>query len=231
MQVNDVKESDDIQANDMILCQKNKDDSTKTDTVIINVKKNNKMTFQEFANREGITYEAVRRRVLKFQDELTEHIIQQGNVKYLDEYAVNFLQENSRKSSSPELQPLIAAQRELAVLQYENERLKQEQERLKQENAKLQKTCEKWKNTCADLEKEKQRYITELASTEQKNNSDEDYKKLMERYIQSLEDNDKRLKQQVDLLEKRYGIAQKRIRVLEHPEEYSLSLDDDADTE
>lgn len=221
-----------MQTTDAVLIKKNKDDATKTDTVMIETKNNDgKMTFQEFAKLEGITYEAVRRRVLKFQDELTEHIIQQGNVKYLDEYAVNFLQENSRKSSSPELQPLIAAQRELAVLQYENERLKQEQERLKQENAKLQKTCDKWKNACADLEKEKQRYITELASTEQKNNSDEDYKKLMERYIQSLEDNDKRLKQQVDLLEKRYGIAQKRIRVLEHPEEYSLSLDDDADSE
>lgn len=220
-----------MQVNDMILCQKNKDDSTKTDTVIINVKKNNKMTFQEFAKLEGITYEAVRRRVLKFQDELTEHIIQQGNVKYLDEYAVNFLQENSRKSSSPELQPLIAAQRELAVLQYENERLKQEQERLKQENAKLQKACDKWKNACTDLEKEKQSYIAKLASAEQKRNDDADYKKLMERYTQSLEVNDTRSKHQIDLLNKSLEIASEHLDVLKHPEKYSLSLDDDEDTE
>ena len=217
-----------MQANDMILCQKNKDDGTKTDTMIIDVKKSNKkMTFQEFANLEGITYEAVRRRVLKFQDELTEHIIQQGNVKYLDEYAVNFLQENSRKSSSPELQPLIAAQRELAVLQYENERLKQEQERLKQENAKLQKTCDKWKNACADLEKEKQRYIAELASAEQKRNDDADYRKLMQRYTQSLEVNDTRLKSHIDLLKQALEIAHGRIDVLEHPEKYDLTLSDD----
>lgn len=210
-----------MQANDMILCQKNKDDGAKTDTMIIDVKKSNrKMTFQEFANLEGITYEAVRRRVLKFQDELTEHIIQQGNVKYLDEYAINYLQKNSRKSSSPELQPLIAAQRELAVLQYENERLKQE-------NAKLQKTCDKWKNTCADLEKEKQRYIAELASAEQKRNDDADYKKLMQRYTQSLEVNDTRLKSHIDLLNQALEIAHGRIDVLEHPEKHDLTLSDD----
>ena len=210
-----------MQANDMILCQKNKDDGAKTDTMIIDVKKSNrKMTFQEFANLEGITYEAVRRRVLKFQDELTEHIIQQGNVKYLDEYAINYLQKNSRKSSSPELQPLIAAQRELAVLQYENERLKQE-------NAKLQKTCDKWKNACADLEKEKQRYIAELASAEQKRNDDADYKKLIQRYTQSLEVNDTRLKSHIDLLNQALEIAHGRIDVLEHPEKHDLTLSDD----
>lgn len=185
------------------------------------------MTFQEFANLEGITYEAVRRRVLKFQDELTEHIIQQGNVKYLDEYAINYLQENSRKSSSPELQPLIAAQRELAVLQHENERLKQEQECLKQENATLQKTCDKWKNACADLEKEKQRYIAELASAEQKRNDDADYRKLMQRYTQSLEVNDTRLKSHIDLLNQALEIAHGRIDVLEHPEKHDLTLSDD----
>lgn len=217
-----------MQANDMILCQKNKDDGAKTDTMIIDVKKSNrKMTFQEFANLEGITYEAVRRRVLKFQDELTEHIIQQGNVKYLDEYAINYLQENSRKSSSPELQPLIAAQRELAVLQHENERLKQEQECLKQENATLQKTCDKWKNACADLEKEKQRYIAELASAEQKRNDDADYRKLMQRYTQSLEVNDTRLKSHIDILNQALEIAHGRIDVLEHPEKYDLTLSDD----
>ena len=217
-----------MQANDMFLCQKNKDDGAKTDTMIIDVEKSNrKMTFQEFANLEGITYEAVRRRVLKFQDELTEHIIQQGNVKYLDEYAINYLQENSRKSSSPELQPLIAAQRELAVLQHENERLKQEQECLKQENAKLQKTCDKWKNACADLEKEKQRYIAELASAEQKRNDDADYRKLMQRYTQSLEVNDTRLKSHIDLLKQALEIAHGRIDALEHPEKYDLTLSDD----
>lgn len=217
-----------MQANDMFLCQKNKDDGAKTDTMIIDVEKSNrKMTFQEFANLEGITYEAVRRRVLKFQDELTEHIIQQGNVKYLDEYAINYLQENSRKSSSPELQPLIAAQRELAVLQYENERLKQEQECLKQENATLQKTCDKWKNACADLEKEKQRYIAELASAEQKRNDDADYRKLMQRYTQSLEVNDTRLKSHIDILNQALEIAHGRIDALEHPEKYDLTLSDD----
>ena len=216
-----------MQTTDAVIIKKNKDDATKTTTVMIEAKKNDKMTFQEFAKLEGITYEAVRRRVLKFQDELTEHIIQQGNVKYLDEYAVNFLQENSRKSSSPELQPLIAAQRELAVLQYENERLKQEQERLKQENAKLQKTCDKWKNACADLEKEKQRYIAELASAEQKRNDDADYRKLMQRYTQSLEVNDTRLKSHIDLLKQALEIAHGRIDVLEHPEKYDLTLSDD----
>ena len=220
-----------MQTTDAVIIKKNKDDATKTTTVMIEAKKNDKMTFQEFAKLEGITYEAVRRRVLKFQDELTEHIIQQGNVKYLDEYAINYLQENSRKSSSPELQPLIAAQRELAVLQYENERLKQEQERLKQENAKLQKTCDKWKNACADLEKEKQSYIAKLASAEQKRNDDADYKKLMERYTQSLEVNDTRSKHQIDLLNKSLEIASEHLDVLKHPEKYSLSLDDDADTE
>lgn len=56
------------------------------------------MTLKQFADDQGISYEAVRRAVKRHGDKLTGHIIENDGVRYLDEEAVKILRERRRES-------------------------------------------------------------------------------------------------------------------------------------
>lgn len=56
------------------------------------------VTIKQFADSQGITYEAVRRQVARYSEELSDHIIRQNRTQYLDEKAVEFLKERRRES-------------------------------------------------------------------------------------------------------------------------------------
>ena len=54
-------------------------------------------TIPQYANSQGITYEAARRQVVKYLDnELQGHIRVRNKTKYLDDYAIEFLNEHRR---------------------------------------------------------------------------------------------------------------------------------------
>lgn len=52
------------------------------------------ITFKEYADKNSITYEAVRQQVARYSEELEGHIIRKGRVQFLDEEAVAFLNEH-----------------------------------------------------------------------------------------------------------------------------------------
>lgn len=56
------------------------------------------VTLKQFAESQGITYEAVRRQVIRYEEKLSGHIYKQNGVQYLDEEAVTFLKERRRAS-------------------------------------------------------------------------------------------------------------------------------------
>jgi predicted nucleic acid-binding Zn-ribbon protein len=56
------------------------------------------MTLKQFAEDQGISYEAVRRAVKRHGDKLNGHIIENDGVRYLDEEAVKILRERRRES-------------------------------------------------------------------------------------------------------------------------------------
>ena len=56
------------------------------------------VTIKQFADSQGITYEAVRKQVVRFSEELSGHVIRKNRTQYLDEVAVKFLQERRRES-------------------------------------------------------------------------------------------------------------------------------------
>ena len=56
------------------------------------------MTIKQFADSQGISYEAVRKQVVRYSDELSGHVIRKNRTQYLDEKAVEFLQERRRES-------------------------------------------------------------------------------------------------------------------------------------
>lgn len=55
-------------------------------------------TIKQVADEWGVTYEAVRRLAARYSDEITDHIHERHRVKYLDEYAVDYLRERRRES-------------------------------------------------------------------------------------------------------------------------------------
>ena len=72
-------------------------------------------TIPQYANSQGITYEAARRQVVKYLDnELQGHIRVRNKTKYLDDFAIEFLNEHRRPQaqwSSPAVTELINAAR------------------------------------------------------------------------------------------------------------------------
>lgn len=56
------------------------------------------VSIKEFAEKRGITYEAARRLVAKYQSKLSDHILIDGNRRLLDEDAVLALDEYRKKS-------------------------------------------------------------------------------------------------------------------------------------
>lgn len=52
------------------------------------------ITIKDYAKETGVTYEAVRQRLKRYQEELEGHVHRQGRTQYLDDVAVAFLNEH-----------------------------------------------------------------------------------------------------------------------------------------
>ena len=88
------------------------------------------ITLQEFANSHDLTYEGVRRKILKYKDELIPHIRIRSGTQYLDDVAVDFLERHGRKktikSELIDTNALKELQQQIAALTEENQALKAE---------------------------------------------------------------------------------------------------------
>ena len=51
------------------------------------------VTLKQFADDQGISYEAVRRQVVRYADDLRGHVVRKQHTQYLDDEAVAFLKE------------------------------------------------------------------------------------------------------------------------------------------
>lgn len=109
-------------------------------------------TIKEYAKEHDVSYEAVRKQVERYKKELDKHIIKKNRTQYLDDVAVNFL--NERRA---EKQIIIADTDtvELEELRIENERLKAEQDILKNQIIALQGELLKEKDSVKQLQIEK----------------------------------------------------------------------------
>ena len=57
------------------------------------------ITLREYAEKHGISYEAVRKQVKRYREELGDHLQTKGRTQYLDEVGVAFLDE--RRAGNP----------------------------------------------------------------------------------------------------------------------------------
>lgn len=58
----------------------------------------NVITLRDYAKQNNISYEAVRKQLVRYKDELAEHIIRDGRQQFLDEEAVAFLDAKRQKN-------------------------------------------------------------------------------------------------------------------------------------
>lgn len=55
-------------------------------------------SIKQFAEEQNVSYEAVRKQIVKYSEELKDHIVRKNRTQYLDEWAVEFLKEKRRES-------------------------------------------------------------------------------------------------------------------------------------
>lgn len=127
------------------------------------------ITFREFADDQCISYEAVRRQVANYKKELYPHMRKEYRTYYLDDYAVQFLEERRRPQAQPDdskqiraqikqlrdnLQESSLAKENYDKLYQELGSLKTENEYLKKEYEQCQKKLEEKETSYTELEKE-----------------------------------------------------------------------------
>lgn len=109
----------------------------------------NVITLRDYAKQNNISYEAVRKQVVRYADQLGDHIIRDGRQQFLDEEAVAFLDAKRQKNPVAIIQidkdetiealkkELDAAKNMIIGLQEERDQLKEEKYTLQLENAKI----------------------------------------------------------------------------------------------
>ena len=101
---------------------------------------------KEYAKSHRISYEAVRKQIARYENELSGHIIKKNRTRYLDDFAVAFLDE--RRNSSP----IINLSEEVKEESIKNDALQEENKQLLYKIAQLQEQL-------LEAEKEKRKGI------------------------------------------------------------------------
>ena len=81
----------------------------------------NVITLRDYAKQNNISYEAVRKQVVRYQDELAGHLIRDGRQQFLDEEAVAFL--DARRQKNPVAIIQIEKDEKIEQLEKENKQL------------------------------------------------------------------------------------------------------------
>lgn len=99
------------------------------------------MTIKQYAESQNVSYEAVRKQIVGYGEELKDHIVRKGRTQYLDEWAVEFLTKRRRENpiillSQDKDEAIESMKQQIETLRVQlmtaqNELLKSQDERLK----------------------------------------------------------------------------------------------------
>ena len=56
------------------------------------------ISIKQFAEEQNVSYEAIRKQIVRYSDDLKEHIIRKNRTQYLDEWAIDFLKKKRREN-------------------------------------------------------------------------------------------------------------------------------------
>lgn len=85
-------------------------------------------SIKEYAKEQGVSYEAIRRMVSRYSDELKPFLVKEGKKTYLTDKAIQFLEQ--KRNSNPTIIINQARDEEIDRLRSENERLNHKVEAL-----------------------------------------------------------------------------------------------------
>ena len=128
----------------------------------------NVITLRDYAKQNNISYEAVRKQVVRYQDELAGHLIKDGRQQFLDEEAVAFL--DAKRQKNPVA--IIQMDKNEQIEQLENEnkqlllKLATVQDALLAEKEKTQQLLDEKKDQIALLEADNEAARVKTAQAE-----------------------------------------------------------------
>lgn len=143
------------------------------------------ISMRDYAKQKNISYEAVRKQVVRYKNELADHIFKQDRTQFLDEYAVDFL--DQKRASNPVIIYEVSKDEEIDRLKKENDSYLKKIAAL-QEQLLLQQDQMIALETAKQIaEKEKQLAITEAVSEANKL-AEEDKKAALEEKARELKE-------------------------------------------
>lgn len=101
------------------------------------------ITIKDFAKSQGVTYEAIRKQLKRYEKELTGHIHKVGRRQFLDEFAMDFLSE--KRDDSPIIQRQQDKDEQIATLKLQIEQMLVENAKLNQKVADMAEAAAKTK--------------------------------------------------------------------------------------
>lgn len=130
------------------------------------------MTIREYAKQKGVSYEAIRKQIARYKDDLDGHLIREKRSILLDDFAVEFLDDRRRES------PVIVL----------NESEKESVERLKAQLEAVKNELIATQKTVITLQEEKQLMIEAKTKYDLLLESNTEQQKTIDDLRQNLQD-------------------------------------------
>lgn len=99
------------------------------------------ITIKDYAAQKNVTYEAVRKQISRYKEELNGHIVKKNRTQFLDDYAVSFLNDRRKENAIT----VINQERTeyIKELENDNRRLYKKIEQLQEQLLEAQKMTSK----------------------------------------------------------------------------------------
>ena len=123
------------------------------------------ITIKDYAKQKGVSYEAIRKQIKRYEDELEGHLVKQNRFLMLDDEAVQFL--DSKRSENPVIVYEQNKDEELEQLRHENKVLLIQMNTVQDQLGKVQQKLIAEMNTTKLLTQEKVQYLEYKAQSEQ----------------------------------------------------------------
>jgi len=119
------------------------------------------MTIKQYAENQHVSYEAVRKQIVRYGEELKDHIVKRDRKQYLDEWAVKFLTE--RRRENPVILVTQENLEEIEELKKQVESLRTQLMTAQNELLKSQDDCLKAKDKIIELQDEAKKTLEDKA--------------------------------------------------------------------
>lgn len=124
------------------------------------------ITIKDYAKQKGVSYEAIRKQIKRYEDELEGHLVKQNRFLMLDDEAVRFL--DGKRSENPVIVYEQNKDEELEQLRHENKVLLIQMNTVQDQLGKVQQKLIAEMNNTKLLTNEKVQYLEYKAQAEQK---------------------------------------------------------------